>query len=491
MNAVAATLERRALSLGTANAIDYALQFLLPMVLTRTLDAHSFGQYRLLWLAVMTIMAFAPMNMAPSLYYFLPRSDRPTQRLFVNQTMLWLLFAGVFGAFAISELDPLVPAALHGIEDGHALLVPIFAFLWIFASMLDVLPTAEERVTWQARVIVSLSAVRAVAMSAAAIATHSLVAVIVALVCVTLLKAVIMLVYVRGHHGLAAPWIRRDSFTAQVKQAFPFAVSGALHNFRLQADQWIAAALFTVAQFASFSVAAILAPLVQICRQSVNNVFLPSMSRMQSAGDLEGMLALNCRANCMVGLLVYPMLAFAFVFAEQVVTLIYTATYLDAAPVLRIYVIGLLAFVVELVSILFVMKEGPFAAKVNAVVLAVAVPVSLAGAWRWGLPGAALGSVAAIYLERYLSLRKIAALTQVPVRRLQGWSTLAGILGAAMLAALVSGVALHWVHWHPFATLLAGGAILAVAYPPALFLTGQWDQLTQFLASFRNAASRP
>ena len=491
MNAVAATLERRALSLGTANAIDYALQFLLPMVLTRTLDAHSFGQYRLLWLAVMTIMAFAPMNMAPSLYYFLPRSDRPTQRLFVNQTMLWLLFAGVFGAFAISELDPLVPAALHGIEDGHALLVPIFAFLWIFASMLDVLPTAEERVTWQARVIVSLSAVRAVAMSAAAIVTHSLVAVIVALVCVTLLKAVIMLVYVRGHHGLAAPWIRRDSFTAQVKQAFPFAVSGALHNFRLQADQWIAAALFSVAQFASFSVAAVLAPLVQICRQSVNNVFLPSMSRMQSAGDLEGMLALNCRANCMVGLLVYPMLAFAFVFAEQVVTLIYTATYLDAAPVLRIYVIGLLAFVVELVSILFVMKEGPFAAKVNAVVLAVAVPVSLAGAWRWGLPGAALGSVAAIYLERYLSLRKIAALTQVPVRRLQGWSTLAGILGAAMLAALVSGVALHWVHWHPFATLLAGGAILAVAYPPALFLTGQWDQLTQFLASFRNAASRP
>ena len=68
MNAVAATLERRALSLGTANALDYALQFLLPMVLTRTLDPHSFGQYRMLWLAVMTIMAFAPKNMAASLY---------------------------------------------------------------------------------------------------------------------------------------------------------------------------------------------------------------------------------------------------------------------------------------------------------------------------------------------------------------------------------------------------------------------------------------
>ena len=56
MSAVTATLERRALSLGTANAVDYALQFMLPMVLTRTLDPHSFGEYRLLWLAVSTLM---------------------------------------------------------------------------------------------------------------------------------------------------------------------------------------------------------------------------------------------------------------------------------------------------------------------------------------------------------------------------------------------------------------------------------------------------
>src|SRR5206468_12604634 len=124
-----------------------------------------------------------------------------------------------------------------------------------------------------------------------------------------------------------------------------------------QADPWIAAALFTVSQFASFSIAAVLAPLVQICRQSVNNVFLPSMSRLQASGDMPGVLALNCRANCMVALLVYPLLAFAFAFAEAMITLIYTGTYVEAAPVLRIYVVGLVAFVVELVSVLFVMKQ--------------------------------------------------------------------------------------------------------------------------------------
>ena len=45
------------------------------------------------------------------------------------------------------------------------------------------------------------------------------------------------------------------------------------------------------------SVATVLAPLVQIFRQSVNNVFLPSMSRLQSEGDFKAMLKLNSRAN--------------------------------------------------------------------------------------------------------------------------------------------------------------------------------------------------
>ncbi|HSJ97221.1 MAG TPA: oligosaccharide flippase family protein, partial [Myxococcota bacterium] len=253
--------------------------------------------------------------------------------------------------------------------------------------------------------------------------------------------------------------------------------------------QWIVAAVFSVTQFASFSVATVLAPLVQIFRQSVNHVFLPSMSRLQSTGDFAGMLALNSRANCMVALLVYPLLAFAFVFAGDVIKLVYTATYLEAVPVLRLYIVGLVAFVVELVSTLFVLRQGAFAARANALVLLIALPLSLYGALNWGLAGAAVGSVAAIYAERLLSLSKIAQLTGTPIPRLQDWGTLAGLLLAAALAALAAGAALHWSEWTSFATLVAGGAIMAIAYPPALYLTGQWRQLTEFIDSMRNKAA--
>lgn len=488
MNAVTASLARRALSLGTANAIDYGLQFMLPIVLTRTLDPHSFGQYRLLWLAVNTLMLVTPMCMAPSLYYFLPRSDRPTQRLYINQTLVFLVGAGLVSAWAISQWNPFLPHSLADIARGHGPVIPAFALLWIFASTLDILPTAEERVGWQAKAVVSMSLLRAVVLSATAIATRDLGSVLWALFAVTMVKATLLLVYVASHHGLRGPIARRDTFRAQMRQAAPFALSGALHGVRTQADQWIAAALFTVAQFASFSVATVLAPMVQIFRESVNHVFLPSMSRLQSTGDFEGMLELNNRANAMVALLAYPLLCFAFVFADPLISLVYTRAYLDAVPVLRLYTVALAAFVVELTSILFVLGQGPFAARVNGLVLLISLPLSYYGAVHWGLQGAALGSVSAIYGERVLSLSRIARLTGTPIRRLQNWTTLVGILAAAAVSALGAGIAIAGFEMPPIARLAAGAGLIALAYPAALFLTGQGAELIAFLSALRTRA---
>ena len=95
-------LGRRALSLGAANALDFAMQFLLPVVLARCLDAEAFGQYRLLWLAVGTVMAVANLAMPATLYYYLPRSDGATKRLYINQTLLYLGLAGLLAAWAVS-----------------------------------------------------------------------------------------------------------------------------------------------------------------------------------------------------------------------------------------------------------------------------------------------------------------------------------------------------------------------------------------------------
>src|SRR5437762_4026465 len=104
--AVPYRLGHRAISLGAANAIDYAIQFLLPVVLVRYLTPEAFGSYRLLWLVAGTVMAVVTQAMAGGLYYFLPRSGDEEKRLYINQALLYLSAAGLIAACAVSGWNP-------------------------------------------------------------------------------------------------------------------------------------------------------------------------------------------------------------------------------------------------------------------------------------------------------------------------------------------------------------------------------------------------
>ena len=467
------TLNRRAFSLGAANGIDYAIQFVLPVVLTRFLDAQAFGEYRLLWLAVSTVMVIAPLAMPQSLYFFLPRADMPMRRLYINQTLLFLAATGLIGALLLSGLNPLLPPAMHAFV-AESPQVPVFIFLWVATSLLDLLPTVEENVDWQARAIVGLSASRAIMLAATAALTRDIGAVIAALMVFALLKLALLLVYISRNHGLRGPWWRPARLVEQFRHAAPFGLSGALYGLRSQADQWIAALMFSTGQFAAFSVAAVLAPMVQLFRQSVNHVFLPRMSQHQARGNIKAMVELNNAANLGVAALVFPLLAFCFAFAEPLISLVYTETYSAGAPVMRVYIIGLAALVVELNSIMLLFRQGVYAMQVNLAVLVCSLPLSYAGAMVCGLPGAAIGSVATIYLERFATLRNISRISQIAVVHLQEWGRLARVLIAACICGAVSCWAVPFLGGDVgnFQRVGAGGAVFLIVYPVALWICG-------------------
>jgi O-antigen/teichoic acid export membrane protein len=194
------------------------------------------------------------------------------------------------------------------------------------------------------------------------------------------------------------------------------------------------------------------------------------MSRMQAAGELGGMMDMNARANVLVAGLLYPLLGFVFVYADDIVTVVYTAAYLEAVPVMRVYALGMLLLTVEVGSLLLLMRQGPYAIAVNGLALALSAATSLAGALFFGLTGAAAGSVLGLFLDRAMTLRRIASVAGIPLARLQDWK---GLARTALVAAL--GSLLAWgvtevflAHALPIARLAAGAVVLAVIY--ALFI---------------------
>jgi len=460
-------LKRRALSLGAVKAFDHATHFLLPVVLTRCLDAATFGEYRLLWLVVGTVMTIATLNMAGGLFYFVPRSDARGKRLYIHQTLLFLAVSGLVCAAVAGPWNPLLPAAVAPLAP-YGWLVPAFVALWIASVLLDWLPTIDERIRWQAYATGSTALLRVALVAAAGWLTGELRAILWMLLAFVLFKLALLLYYVYRHHGLGRPWLERAAFADQFAHCAPFGVSNALYSLRAQTDQWVAASLFALSSFAAFSVAAIVGHVVQILRHSVMEAFMPTMSRMQAGGDVRGMMTMNSRANIMVGTLLYPLLALAFAFAEDIITVVYTAAYLEAAPVMRVYIVGMLAMVIEVGSVVLLLRQGPFALRITALALAVSVALSWSAAQYVGLAGAAAGSVAAIYLDRTLLLRRIARHTGIALRELQKWGPLARTLALAAACGLVSWLLVqHFLGAAvPMVRLAAGATVLALAYVP-------------------------
>jgi len=462
-------LTRRALSIGMVRAADKAMQMLLPIVLVRCLDTATFGEYRLLWLVVGTVMTIATLNMAGGLNFFLPRSDARGKRLYVHQTMLFLCASALFFAALTGPWNPLLPATLEPLQK-YGAEVPAFVALWVAAVLLDHLPTIDERVRWQANATLAMSLLRVGLIAWGAFATGDLGVMLWLMMAAVAAKLVLLLVYVARYHGLGGPWFERRAFAEQFTHVAPFGLAGALYGLRGQADQWIAAALFSLHSFAAFSIAAVLHPLVLIFRRSVVEAFLPNMSRLQARGDVAGMMDLNSRGNVMVGALLYPALAFVFAFTEDIVTVVYTAAYLEAASVMRVYIVGMVVLVLEVGSVVLLLRQGGFSFRVNLIALVLSVAVSGALALTVGLAGAAAGSVVSVLLDRTLMLRRISTEVGIPVRKLQDWRGLLIALGYAIAsAALIRTVVDLALEGPPLARLAAGAAGLALVYAAILW----------------------
>lgn len=427
-----AGLRRSMLSLGAVNAIDMALQILLPMLLVRLLSDVDFGQYRALWLVAGTAVGVLAMGVPASLFYFAPRLATTAAASFVRQAGLYMALAGLLAcgltlAWTVWQDQPREQSAK----------VALFTGAWVFASLLDSLFNAQRQVGRQASVNLVFALLRALLIVAAAWVTTSWSAVLSAHLALVAVKALACAMAIRyssagGAQASVAGWREQWHYCS------PFGLSSALYLLRGRADQWLVASLFSAAQFGLYSVAAVFTPIQGLIRSTVNQVVLPEMNRLEAAAHHGRMLELNQRGNLAVAFIMFPTLAFLSIWADELLSVLFTADYRQAAMVVRAYALVLLIESMEVTMILTAMRQGRFMMRVDAAVLVCSLAVSLAGAHVFGLPGAALGGVAGALLAQTAGYWRCSRLLGRSLPQLQAWPVLLRVLTAAVLAGMAS-----------------------------------------------------
>lgn len=462
--------------LTAAVLLEYGLQLVLPIYLVRALAAEDFASYRFLGLLLSTSTVVLAAGVPGSLSYFLPRQAGREQAAYVGQTAVFSLTMGLVAALLLALALGLLPQAgpLALVPSAH---LPVYALLALqFAALpLDNAPIARNDIRGQALVNALSAVVRVMAVVCGA-AVGTVEAVCWAMVVFASARVLAMGFYV------ARVWAWRDTLGLrltrlkdQLGYALPFGLGNAFYALRGQAEQWIAAGMLSVTDYASVSIAAVLSPLVIMLRVSVSRSVVPTLQKLAHEERHDEMLALNSRSNIIASAMLVPLIAFVFAFADVLVVQIYTERYAAAADVMRVICIGLLAYGVEFSSINRCFRIGRKVATFDGALLACSIVVSLVLAHFIGLQGAVAGSALGLFLGGAFGAHLTSKQMRRPIAQLQDWRAIGGYLLAGAAAAVLPQAVYGRLHVdHTMLTsAFAAVPVFALVYVGVLRLTGQ------------------
>lgn len=398
--------------------IEFALQFLVPILLVRHLDTAQFGHYRLLMLSLGTALALAPAFMPQSLYYYLPGASDARRRIVIGNVLLYLAMAGLLVALVASPLNPVGGRLLHQLFEATHGMSALFLGLSVLLSVTTTIAIAEGRILWHCSTDLCLGLLRAGMVAMAAIAAQDIGWVVAAMVAHTLIRVLVVVAYLATRPGGPRLGVQPALLGTQLCYALPFALGASLFAMRSQADQWIVASMLPSAAFAAFTIGAVVLPVASLIRQPINSAMLSSLGTEFAAGRTEAVRRLLLNGSSAATLILVPLAGTLFVLAPDIVALVYTEQYLAAVPVMRVYLVLIMMQSVAIGYAMPVLDLGKTAVRVNFLGLLVSVGCGLAGVWCFGLAGGALGSVVAFALSEFVNMKAIARLLGLPLRQL-------------------------------------------------------------------------
>jgi O-antigen/teichoic acid export membrane protein len=478
------SLRRSTMLLALAGGIEYGLQLLVPMILVRRLDETAFGQYRLLWLMAATAFAIAPAFMPQSLFYYLARAKPGQKRLFIGNVLVYLIAAGCVVGAVTSGWNPWLQEAARNLFFATHGLSALFLALSIVSAILDVLPTADGRAPWQANATIALALLRALLLTIAALTMAGIEGIALAMLMVAVARLALVGWYIRMHADGKLNWQIRV-LKQQLAYALPFAVGNALFLLRTQADQWVVISMLPPAMYATFSIASVVLPIATLIRQPVYNAMMPQLNSAQARGDATEAARLIAKSNGATAMLLVPVVGAMFATAPELVDLVYTSRYRQSAPIMQVYLIGMMMNAFAVGHVLPALNKGRFAAINSACCLAVSVVLSIVGVMYWGLIGAAFGSVLTLAVSELWSLTVVARTLGRGVAQMLDWSALwPTVLGTCVAISGVARLA-SGMHDNLFGMLMFKSALYIALFVPCFILAGGLRYLGLLMRQYR------
>ena len=460
---------RPALTLMSGRILGGLAASLVPLVLVRLLDPAEFGTYKQVFLIYATLFGIAQIGMAESLYYFLPHQARHAGR-FVANSLLVLLGAGLLCLCLLTLAAPMVAQAMNNPAlAGPLALLGVYLALMLVSNVLEIAMTARGRVLLAASSFAISELLRTILFVAPVLLYGSVRALLAGAALFALLRVIAAVGWLWKEYGSE---LRLDLalLRVQIAYALPFAAAVLVHIVQENYHQYAVSSRFDAAMFAVYAVGCLQIPLVDILSTSVSSVMMVRMAEDRAAGRTDRVLPHWHDTTRKLALLFCPLVGLLLVNARAIIHVLFTARFLESAPILMLWSLAFLAAILQIDGALRVYADTRFLLIMNLCRLGLVLLLIRPFLSTFGLPGAVMVTLLALFSGKALALLRIGHLMNVSMRRLLPWfdlARIAAVCAGALLPALLIRSALPLPPWP---SLLVTGSVYATTCAALLLL---------------------
>ena len=454
----------KALLMIGSKIVAHAAFLLIGVVLARTLSQTEFGTFNQVWLVNKSLLFLFELGLPISVYYFLPRLPDEDKKGFVLQTLLSLVLFSIPFSAALYFLA--TPLAVNFNNPALADHLRLFAFYPLV--MLPSVSTEEILLSLgyvnSAALFESLSKiVMIMAVAVAAIWGQSLDLVFKSLIVYGILQSVlgVWLVWQPVKHlklkFSLAQW------RSQLAYAAPYGFSTLTGALNYQVDKVMVSLFNPPGVFAIYAAGAFEIPLGGVTSLPVVSVMMSDLTQMYANDDIKGFLAMWHESMRKLALPVLAVTTFLMVFAEPVITGLFSAKYAASVWPFRIYLLFSPIRITVFDYILASLGKTQMVLKAQAIAMVANVILGFVLLQIFGWTGAAASAVLATYLFVGLLLNKIRERLGVSWQRVMPWRDLALVALVAIAAALAS-LPILWLSIGGFWQIVLGFVVYSIIY---------------------------
>jgi O-antigen/teichoic acid export membrane protein len=443
----------------------------IPIVMVRVLPQSTFGHYKQLFLVAGTALPLLSLGLPGSLYYFVPRQSRDSQRLHV-QTALMLSLMGALGGGIILLLRGPLSEFFDAPIQQYLVWIALYTALSVPASLLEISPMVDRRARLAALFLSGFDLLRGVVLILVALLTRNLTAILVAVCTVMTLQVGVVTAYLLWR-GDGQAWKPSSSHLRnQLAYALPFTGAALIGLAQMKLHAYYVAGRFSSAQFAIYAVATLSIPLIDQFSRTIGEVVIIENAKHYAAKDFPEMRRVWHRATHVLSLVLLPLFMILELFAYDIITLLFGESYRAAAPIFRVYLLLLPLSIFLGSQMLRATGDLKVMIRADAMSLAVTVVVLVLLAPALGPIGAVLSLVLGRATFMAMASRRTGRRLQVGIRGFLPWGSIAAMLAVSAIVTVLASLTTQPLGLPTALRIVVGGGFAMVLYAALVWWLG-------------------